>query len=120
MLKAEEIRDSLAQFSGSENRYRHWSDLVFTDGIKYMAESCQAYWLIEVIASYQHLFRKDPMLGQIQLWTLHKVEKGGWELICERDSGDVAIRQIIEFSDFPLDEIKIYVANQTIMLPSEY
>lgn len=119
MLPVEEIETTLSQFTGSDTVYRHWSDLVYTEGVRFIAESCEAYWLIEAIASYQHLFRRDPMLREIQFWTLKKLDDG-WELLCERDSGDVAIRQKIEYSDFPLNQIKLYVCNHTILLPSEY
>ena len=41
-------------------------------------------------------------------------------LYCERDTNDVAFKQEIPFTDFPLDEIQLYLANGVLLLPSEY
>jgi hypothetical protein len=71
---------------------------------------------------------KDPkgMLQDMQFWTLKLNKTGrGAKIICERDTGDVAITQRIPFTDFPLPEIKLYCApsgdgiHYTILLPSE-
>jgi hypothetical protein len=34
--------------------------------------------------------------------------------------GETVLSEAIPFTDFPLDEIKFYVTNSTILLPSEY
>ena len=39
----------------------------------------------------------------------------------QRDRGEPPlVRQAIRLSDFPLDAIKLYVADGVLMLPSEY
>jgi hypothetical protein len=126
-LTSAEIEAQLGQFIGSENYYRHWTGaLVYTDGVKAMAELCGAYWLIDAVASWQPQCRKDKMLRQIQFWTLRRTEDNQWLLCVERDTDDVAFRQQIEFSDFPLTEIKLYAAAGgpggaiVLMLPTEY
>lgn len=118
-MTPEQIREQLAQCSGTESHYHHFSGLLYTDGIKLMAELCGAYWLIDVIASLQLRCRRDPMLRDMQFWFLRKVEDG-WELVCERDEGDIAFKQRIDFSDFPLNEIQIWVQDDVMLLPSEY
>lgn len=119
-LTSDQIREQLAQYSGTENHYRHISGLLYTDGIKAMAQLCGAYWLIDAIASHQPRCRRDPMLRDMQFWFLRKDKDGGWELVCERDEGDIAFKQQIEFSDFPLNEIQIWVQEDVMLLPSEY
>ena len=92
-----------------------------------------AFWLIDAIASWQPDCRRDPALRQMQFWTLKKFEipmapkwDGRWVLFCERDEGDRALQQTIEFSDFPIAEIKLWVASGgpqgefVLMLPGEY
>jgi hypothetical protein len=118
---AEEITRDLAQFTGTEHHYKHFlSRLVYTDGVKYVADACGAYWLLDVIASYQGRCLRDPKLSEMQFWTLKvDLEKGKGLVTCERDEGDVAIRQRIPSTDFPLAEIKIWVENNTMYLPSE-
>jgi hypothetical protein len=41
-------------------------------------------------------------------------------LACEDGNGQAVLSKDIPFTDFPLDEIKFYVINRTILLPSEY
>lgn len=112
----------LAQFTGTENYYQHWlKRFVYTDGVYYVAETGGAHWLIDAIASHQPELLLDSMLRQFQHWIL-KVDLNNQkaQLICERDSDDVVLTQDIEFTDFPLDEIRFYVVSEVLMLPSEY
>lgn len=123
-LTAPEIASRLSQFIGTENYYRHWTGaLVYTDGVKAMAEMCGAYWLIDSIASWQPTCRRDEMLREMQFWTLKRMGAGTWDLRVERDEGNIAFSQPIEFSDFPMNEMKLWVqagSPMVLMLPSEY
>jgi hypothetical protein len=127
METATDIKAELNQFYGT-NGYTRWSPLfrnhVLTDGAKFLADKAEAYWLMDAIASYHAECMKDEMLQGMQFWTL-KVEDGVGKLICERDTDDVAFSQDIPYTDFPIDEIKLYCApldekHYVIMLPSEY
>ena len=41
--------------NGSENFYQNkLSPIIYTDGVKDMAETCGAYWLIDLVISHQH------------------------------------------------------------------
>jgi hypothetical protein len=42
----------LTQFTGTEHYYRLNRKCVLTDGTKYLAETAEAYWLLDVAASY--------------------------------------------------------------------
>ena len=89
-----QIESQLAQFTGTEDYWRHWTGaLVYTDGVKAMADLCGAYWLIDAIASWQPRCRKDPMLMEIQFWKLRKNDDGKWTLQAERDEGDAPLMQ---------------------------
>lgn len=114
----------LAQFTGSENVYKHWTGrLVFTEGVQYLAEKGGAYWLIDAIASYQTDKRitSCPELVDFQLWELAVGEDKSAKLIVHTDSNKpAAITQEIPFTDFPLERVKLYVCNGTLLLPSEY
>lgn len=39
-------------------------------------------------------------------------------LACEDGNGEAVLSKAIPSADFPLDEIKLYVTNSTILLPS--
>jgi hypothetical protein len=109
----------LEQFTGTENWYQHWLGVFqYTDGIKFLAEKAKAYWLLDAIASHQPTCLKDSMLRQIQFWKLN-VENNTAFLICERDLGDVFLTQTIAYTDFPLQELTLYVENGVLCLPSE-
>jgi hypothetical protein len=49
-----------------------------------------------------------------------QIETQKAQLICERDSNDVVLTQDIDFTDFPLEQIRFYVVSKVLMLPSEY
>ena len=114
----------LAQFTGSEKFYRHitFRKFVYTEGVKYVAEEGQAYWLIDAILSWQGdpKIKNDIMLQRIQFWDLKVFDDNSATLSCLRDKNDIAITQKIEFTDFPLKNIQFYLSNNTLMLPSEY
>jgi len=115
-----ELESILQHFTGTDQFYRFsgLSRLVITDGVKYLCEKANAYWLMDIIASYQSKCNKDEMLRYFQIWTLN-VEDGAGKVICERDTNDIAITQKIPYTDFPLASIKMYCENGVICLPSE-
>jgi hypothetical protein len=119
-----QIQEHCQAFSGSEEFFRHWTrKLIYTQGIDFLVESCEAYWLLDIIASYQAKCAKDDMLCDFQIWTVKVVNKGRTATVtCLRDTDDVAFTQEIEYTDFPLSEIKLYCERgeeMTVMLPNE-
>lgn len=118
-MDAAELRRSLAQFTGSGQLFRHPSGLVITDGVKFLADEAGAYWLIDLIASYQKRCRKDAMLRDFQIWELKKTGPKTARVSCLRDTDRPVFAQDIPFTDFPLDDVTVYVENETILLPSE-
>lgn len=112
----------LAQFVGTSTYYQHPLGVQYTDGVQYLAEQGGAYWLIDAIASWQADPRisQDAMLQQIQFWQLTVKDDLSALLVCERDKGDVVVSQDIPFTDFPLQEIMLYLQQGVVMLPSEY
>lgn len=112
----------LQQFIGTTAYHRHWlGAFVLTDGAKYMADQGEANWLIDAIASYQPDARvkNDPMLNDFQLWEL-TVDNNSAVLKLSRDTDNVVLTQEIEYTDFPLPYIKLYLNEKVLMLPSEY
>ena len=110
----------LSQFTGSERYFKHWTGMMYTTGIQYVAEQGGAYWLLDAIASYQPDLRKKPRLAEFQVWEL-KVKDHKAVLTCKGDSGEKpVVTQHIEFTDFPLPYIKIYVEDVVILLTSEH
>ena len=105
----------LAQFTGTSRYYKHWSRrIVYTDGVQFLAEQAGAYWLIDLIASYQ------PIDTEMQYWML-RADPAGFCAVCKDLDGVVLIEQKFEYSDFPehLLPFTLYLQNGALYLPSE-
>ena len=120
-MEAAEIRSALQLFTGTTAYYQHWTKLiVYTDGVKYLAEAAGAFWLIDAIALAQPRAVRDPWLREFQLWELHTRADHTATLICLRDSDAEAFRRGICFTDFPMDYVRLYVEGNVLLLPSEH
>ncbi len=121
MSETKLTRADLAQFTGSEQWYRHGlvRNILFTDGVKFLADGASAYWLIDEIALAQRCVPAVVAEG-FQLWRLKVNADRTATLVCEDGDCREVLRKEIEFTDFPLDEIKFYVTDNVILLPSEY
>ena len=111
----------LGQFTGTEYWYRHWAvrSILYTDGAKYVADTAGAYWLLDEIAFAQK-GNKQVAAEAFQLWKLNLRPDHTATLICEDGNGNVVFTKQLEYTDFPLDEIKFYFTDNVILLPSEY
>lgn len=128
---AAEVKQVLACCTGTETLTRHWTGAIkYTKGIHLLAEKAGAFWLIDAIASHQvsPRIRRNRSLQEFQLWQLKVVsrEHAGPDqpmavLTCRCDSDTpIVVKQDIEHTDFPLDEIKLYVEGGVLLLPSEH
>ncbi|SEJ75228.1 hypothetical protein SAMN05216327_11894 [Dyadobacter sp. SG02] len=111
----------LAQFIGTRKWYCHpiVRKMLYTDGIRYMMNNAGAYWLIDEVAFHQ--FQPRVKQKEFQVWLLTvNLEESTAVLNCEDGNGRVLCSKQIPFTDFPLVEIKIYVSDNVILLPSEY
>ncbi|MEW6329707.1 MAG: DUF6876 family protein [Candidatus Micrarchaeota archaeon] len=119
-----ELKAELAQFCGTEQYHRYLNGCVLTDGAKYLAEKAKAFWLMDIVASYQ------PREEEFQIWrlTVNDDRSAVVEMFEDVDESDkpvkLLVRQEIKFTDFPMKEIKLYCqeggAGRVIFLPSEY
>jgi hypothetical protein len=111
----------LAQFTGSENWYRHAINraVLFTDGAKYVADQAGAYWLLDEIAIIQPHNARVAAEG-FQVWKLAVNSDQTGVLTCDDGNGRVILSKEIEYTDFPIDGITLYFTNNTILLPREY
>jgi hypothetical protein len=118
----------LAQATGTTGYYRHASRLVYSDGVRYLAEHAACYWLLDIV------------------WSLWWEAKAGAVLSAKRDlvctltvdlvakcavfhakawDDSLLYTQVIAYTDFPLEAIMLYVSydacldEHVILLPSE-
>ena len=120
LLEEDALRAQLARFRRSEEYYPHPSEaLIYTPGVKFLAERCGLFWLIDVIAAWQWRALKDADLAIFQLWELRLI--GTRRVVaCMRDSESVAFRfPAAKHHDSTLDSVSLYVQFGVLMLPSE-
>ena len=127
-LQASDLR----QFSGDLERFRHplSRNVIYTPGVQSLAEQGQAYWLIDAIASYfgsdvmNHAMRKDSRLKSLQFWRLEVQDESGVLTARADDGVEPFVRQEIEHTDFPLEQVDIWAGYDgtywTLYLPSEH
>ena len=135
IIPAEEIEAQLSHFTGSETfTWGAFHKVIYTDGIKYLMEAANCFWLVDLIESYQNGIasgkikspKPDMSLKDFQLWILEvdRTNKKQMAVIrCFADDGlKASIEQKIEYTDFPLEKITLYVErgeHMTLFLPSE-
>jgi hypothetical protein len=120
------LRDQLAQFTGSETFTRHalLRRMVMTEGVRWLADHAQAHWLTDAIASYQH----EPQVREehFQSWCLrvNTQARSATLHMTDGNSNTSIVQQQIDYTDFPLEEITLWLiaqgAHLVLMLPSEY
>jgi hypothetical protein len=126
MKTKEELLSDMAQFTGTEEWHRYsplFRNVLLTDGAKYLAEECGAFWLIDMIASHLPSVKDTFAVAVLTV----KDGVGHFCLVpdvpCEVD--EIYAEQKIEWTDFPLEQITFYVSysdgvHWVILLPSEY
>jgi len=123
----------LAHFTGDSERYIHFFNkhVIYTPGIKCLADKAGAHWLVDAIASYygtrlmKAAIAKDERLSSLHFWTLDVADDNSATLVLQADSGEEpAISQDIPFTDFSVEQIRIWAGFDgkywTIYLPSEH
>lgn len=112
-----QFNNDIAQFTGTEQWYRHTTGLLYTDGVKFMATECGAYWMIDYALSYQ--LEKWARAQSFQVW---QFTRSGESMKVEVTDGNNNLVQLldIEFTDFPLNEFTLWFVDGVLLLPSEY
>ena len=123
--KVNEIKEGLQHFHGSEMFFQ--IPLIrtrFTNGIKYLADVANCFWLVtdtSVIA--KSLMNKSYFITiDFKRLTEDEQEEFGCEAFITYGDGNDNILEKHRYNvtDFPLDEIRLFFVDNTLMLPSEY
>jgi hypothetical protein len=131
VIDKDALAAGLIHFTGTEAYHAFnifMKDVVLTDGASYLAETAGAYWLMDIIGSATK-HTKELRESEFIVWTL-KVSDHKGIVTATADDGPVLYSQPIEYTDFPLDEIVLWVEMgawnpnnpplYVIMLPSEH
>lgn len=104
-----------------------FGNVVYTEGVKDLAETNGAYWLIDLIASYQHELGAPE--HDFQLWEL-SVSGGSGKVTCRKDTDELPdVEQEVVLTEYPKAYTKLYVEHgavddsgkiyNVLMLPEE-
>ena len=120
-----ELRNNLETFTGTETFYSiPLLKTRFTEGIKYLADTANCFWLVtdtSVIAkslmnrSYFITIDFKKLSGEMR-------EAMGYEAIIEYGDGNGKVLETHKYhsTDFPLDNLRLFFTDGTLMLPREY
>lgn len=125
-----ELEAALQNFTGTEGYHKLGLSpfVLATDGVAFLAKEAQAYWLTDLIASYQSQISRDPKCAELrdfQVWKLTKNKTtNGAKVVCTDGNYNAVFSQRIPYTDFPLQEVTIWVGPQdkymVMYLPSEH
>jgi len=85
-------------------------NVLYTDGAQHVAEHGGAYWLLDEIAIIQ-AHNKAVAAEEFQVWKLAVRPDQTASLTCDDGDGNIVFTKEIEHTDFPLDELTLYFAN---------
>ncbi len=119
-----EIKERLQYFTGTEMFYQiPLLRTRFTDGLKYLSEVAECFWLItdtSVIAK-SLMNRSEFITIDFKRMSEEKQDFSGYEaeIIYSDGNDNILEKHGYRATDFPLDELRLFFVNGTLMLPSE-
>ncbi len=120
------VIDELGDFHGTENWYKHrLSSMIYTDGIKWLANRLECYWLIDDIAIFSKKLREKHYFLTIKFKANAKM-KG--KLVFEDENGLILLTKNYYFCDLitPKKSLNLLLyfdggfETHVLFLPSEY
>jgi len=120
-ISRKKLDERLSDFKSSNQVYLHrlsesWK-MLLSEGCFFVRESADAYWLFDLILSYQS---SSALIGvTMQRWNIRKMRRGQLQIMCVSRKGDVLIAKT-EKRKFVLDDLTIYVIGNYARLKSEY
>ena len=113
-----QLASYLAQFTGTENWYRHGivRGILYTDGVKYFADTAGAWWFVDdCIIEYAPLMKQHGFLTI----TLDVADSQA-KITVDDGNDNVLATKAIPYTDCPAGSYKFYFTNDVLLLPSEY
>jgi len=110
---------NLSQFYGTENYYKTFlfnPYLKHTDGVQYFAENAGAFWFLDIIATQIYQKTKNEHFIVITL----KVNDGKAKIVADDGNDKRIFQKNVSYTDCPDGEYRFYLADNVLMLTSEY
>lgn len=121
MTEVINLKHELGQFTGTDQYYFNplYRELRYTDGVKYLATTCGAYWLLDIIGT--EYFPKQKSKEWDQFLVIKLEVEGSTGVITVSDGDEkVYLRRFIEFTDFPEGAWSLWMIERVLLLPGEY
>ena len=123
--KAIEIKEGLQHFHGSELFYQiPLLRTRYTNGIKYLANSADCYWLVtDVSVIAKNLMDKSRFITvDFKKLTPEETKDNEYSAAITYSDGNGNTFETHRYhsTDFPLDELRLFFVDNTLLLPSEY
>ena len=123
--KNKALRESLQQFCGTTQFFQ--LPLIrtrFTDGIHYLAKKADCFWLITDASVIAKSLMDRSYFITVDFKRLSEAERnqcGCGAIITYGDgNGNILEMHRYHVTDFPLDTLRLFFVDNTLMLPSEY
>jgi hypothetical protein len=119
------IKTELQHFIGSETFYKiPLIGTKFTDGIKYLADAAECFWLVTDASVIAKSLMSKSYFITVDFKRLSETEReeSQCEALINYSDGNGHIFETHKYhvTDFPLDELRLFFIDGTLMLPSEY
>ena len=124
-MNEQDLKNQLATFSGTESFYKiPLLNTVITDGIQYLANKANCFWLVTdaSVVAKSLMNRSSFITVDFKKLSTEKQKILGYAAVMEYSDGNDTILEIQKYhlTDFPLETIRLFFTNNTLMLPSEY
>ncbi|SDD74621.1 hypothetical protein SAMN05421636_101577 [Pricia antarctica] len=124
-ISPSELRNNLETFTGTETF--HSIPLLntrFTDGIKYLADVANCFWLVTDVSVIAKSLMDRSYFVTIDFKKLSEDQQDaiGYEAIIEYGDGNGNVLETHKYhsTDFPLDKLRLFFTDGTLLLPSEH
>jgi hypothetical protein len=113
-------QDALDQFTGSGEFYRHpvIKRILWTEGVQYLVANAECFWLVDEIVFRQ--VHWPVRREKFQAWKLTVNNDSSAVLTCETGNGDRVHLHKIDYTEFPMKEVRLWLSGNVLMLPTEY
>lgn len=124
-IELRQLKENLAAFNGTESFHKiPLLNTVITDGIKFLADNANCFWLVTDTSVIAKSLMNRSTLITIDFKKLSDEMQvaSGYDAIIEYSDGNDHILESHKYhsTDFPLETIRLFSTNNTLMLPSEY
>jgi len=122
---ARELWENLAHFQATGTIYKlPICGTLYTDGIRFLAQAAKAYWLLtDASVMGKSLMDKSWFISvDFKRYSEAEREAVGFDAVITYGDGNgtVFTEQKYHITDFPMDALKLYFVDNTLLLPSEY